>query len=578
MEPLTLAALAVVPIALVAVLLLLLRWPASVAMPMCFVSAVVLALWVWRVPGSQVAAASAKGAIVTADILYIVFGALLLMNTLERCGVLDRLRSNFRNISADRRVQVIIVAWLFGSFIEGSAGFGTPAMLAVPLLVGLGFPPLAAVFAGMVIQSTPVSFGAAGTPLFIGVLTGVQGSPEVIAHAASLGIDVTGNAAENVAPDWRPYLWLLGIRIAIIHSAVGTLLPVLLVSFMTKFFGPNRSFREGLKIWPFALFAAWAMIGPYLASAIFLGPEFPSLVGGLAGLAIVIFAARRKFLTPRDEHVWDFAPRHEWLDEWIGSVAPPEGKQAPPERIGTAAAWMPYVLVGALLAATRIKAIGLQDLLRKVQLGWLDIGGYERIDAEFFPFYTPGTIFLLVSLLSFLYFAATAGFKRTDYFQAWRNSASTVILAFPALLFAVMMVQVFINTGGGTNAYESMPLTLAAAISSQFGHHWPLFAPLVGGIGAAIAGSNTISNMTFAEFQFNVAQEIGADPLWILALQAVGGAAGNIICVHNVVAASAVVGLNGREGTTLRKTMIVFVYYAIAAAVVYWLVGGWILG
>src|SRR5690606_41299555 len=103
-------------------------------------------------------------------------------------------------------------------------------------------------------------------------------------------------------------------------------------------------------------------------------------------------------------------------------------------------------------------------------------------------------------------------------------------------------------------------------------------APTVGGIGAAIAGSNTISNMMLANFQFEVAQSIGADPLWIVALQAVGGAAGNTICVHNVVAASAVVGLIGREGTTLRKTMIVFVYYVIAAAVVFGVVGGWILG
>src|SRR5690606_34213627 len=124
------------------------------------------------------------------------------------------------------------------TFIEGSAGFGTPAALAVPLLVGLGFPPLAAVFAGMVIQSTPVSFGAAGTPIFVGVLRGIESSPEVIAHAASLGIDVGDGARPDL---WRPYLWLIGIRVAIVHSFVGTFIPVLLVSLMTKFFGPNRS-------------------------------------------------------------------------------------------------------------------------------------------------------------------------------------------------------------------------------------------------------------------------------------------------------------------------------------------------
>jgi lactate permease len=569
-----LAALAVVPIALVAVLLLILRWPASLAMPLCYVSAAALALWVWGVPGGKVAAASAKGAIVAVEILFIVFGALLLMNTLERCGVLDRLRSNFRNISPDRRVQVIIIAWLFGSFIEGSAGFGTPAMLAVPLLVGLGFPPLAAVVAGMIIQSTPVSFGAAGTPIFVGVLRGIESSPEVVAHAASLGIDV-GDGSNPLL--WRPYLCLIGIRVAIIHSIVGTLIPVLLVSFMTKFFGANRSFREGLKIWPFALFAAWAMIGPYLASAIFLGPEFPSLVGGLAGLAIVIFAARHKFLIPREAEAWDFGPRSDWLGEWVGTIAPPEREATPPERIGTMAAWMPYVLVGTLLAVTRIGAIGLQAPLQVVKVGWKNILG-SGIDAVVAPFYTPGSIFLVVSLASFLYFAATAGFRGGDYLRAWGATSRTVLRAVPALLFAVMMVQVFLNTDGGSNAYDAMPLALADAISRGLGDGWPSLAPTVGGIGAAIAGSNTFSNMMFAKFQFNIAQSIGADPLWIVALQAVGGAAGNTICVHNVVAASAVVGLIGREGTTLRKTMIVFLYYVVAAALVFGVVGSWILG
>ena len=113
----------------------------------------------------QVAAASARGLIIAAELLYIVFGAILLLNTLEESGALSRIRQSFRDITPDRRIQVIIIAWLFGSFIEGSAGFGTPAAVAVPLLVGLGFPALAAVMAGMIIQSTPVTFGAAGTPI-----------------------------------------------------------------------------------------------------------------------------------------------------------------------------------------------------------------------------------------------------------------------------------------------------------------------------------------------------------------------------------------------------------------------------
>jgi lactate permease len=142
-----LALLALLPIAVVALLLVVLRWPASRAMPVCYIVAVALALGVWQVPLVQVSAASVKGIVVALELLYIIFGAILMLNTLRESGALQAIRQSFRNISPDRRVQVIIVAWLFGSFIEGSAGFGTPAAVAVPLLVGLGFPALAAVIA-----------------------------------------------------------------------------------------------------------------------------------------------------------------------------------------------------------------------------------------------------------------------------------------------------------------------------------------------------------------------------------------------------------------------------------------------
>jgi lactate permease len=132
-----------------------------------------------------------------------------------------------------------------------------------------------------------------------------------------------------------------------------------------------------------------------------------------------------------------------------------------------------------------------------------------------------------------------------------------------ALVFTVPMVQVFLNTGGGGAGFERMPIVLADGVAALAGSAWPIFAPFLGGIGAAVAGSNTVSNMMFSEFQFGMGQRIGVDPMWVVALQAVGGAAGNMICVHNVVAASAVVGLLGREGAVIRLTLLPFVYYAL---------------
>jgi lactate permease len=149
------------------------------------------------------------------------------------------------------------------------------------------------------------------------------------------------------------------------------------------------------------------------------------------------------------------------------------------------------------------------------------------------------------------------------YAKAWGLSGKTILAAGAALIFTVPMVQVFLNSDGGAMGYDRMPLVLAEGAAGLAGSAWPFFAPFIGGLGAFVAGSNTVSNMMFSLFQYNVGGRIAADPTWIVALQAVGGAAGNVICVHNVVAASAVAGLVGREGDVIRKTLPVFFYYAL---------------
>ena len=147
----------------------------------------------------------------------------------------------------------------------------------------------------------------------------------------------------------------------------------------------------------------------------------------------------------------------------------------------------------------------------------------------------------------------------------WIQSARTTAAASVALIFTVPMVQVFINSDGGAAGYDKMPIVLAAGVASLTGTAWPIFSPFIGGLGAFVAGSNTVSNMMFSLFQFGVGQRIGADPVWMVALQAVGGAAGNMICVHNVVAASAVAGLVGKEGAIIRLTLLPFATYALLA-------------
>ena len=557
-----LALLSLLPIAAVALFLVVLRYPASRAMPISYIVAAALALLVWKVPFTQVAAASVKGVIVAVELLYIIFGAILLLRTLRESGALRVIRDSFYGISEDRRVQVIIIAWLFGSFIEGAAGFGTPAAVAVPLLVGLGFPPLAAVVSGMIIQSTPVSFGAVGTPIVFGVSTGLAGEGTIDQFAAGAGFD-----------DGYALLSVVGLRVAMLHAIAGILIPLFLVSMLTRFFGKNRSYGEGIELWRFAGFAALAMTIPYLAVAYYLGPEFPSLLGGLIGLMIVIPAAKTGFLIPRDREPWDFGATEDWDAEWTG-VMPAESVESQREY-PLMIAWAPYLMVAALLVLTRQDSLPLTDFnpvewIKSFTIEVSDIFG-TNIKEDIRPVYLPGTVFVVVSLVTFFLHRM----KPIDYLRAWKDSGRTIVAASVALLFTVPMVQVFINSGGGAAGYEKMPLALAQGVSDLAGEAWPLFATFIGGIGASVAGSNTVSNMMFSLFQYDVGERIGVDPIWIVALQAVGGAAGNTICVHNVVAASAVVGLSGKEGTVIRKTLIVFTYYAlllgaIGYSIVWW--------
>ncbi|MEN1969909.1 L-lactate permease [Lentibacillus sp. N15] len=531
----TLAILALLPIIVVAVFLVGFKWPASKAMPLSYITAVLLALFVWDVTFPKVAAASVNGLVTAVTLLFIIFGAILLLNTLQESGGLHTIRRGFTDITPDRRIQVIIVAWLFGSFIEGSAGFGTPAAVAVPLLVGLGFPPMAAVVSGMVIQSTPVSFGAVGTPMVVGVGSGIEPLSQ-ISDVPAFVFDVVG-------------------KVAILHTIAGILIPLFLVGILTRYFGKNKSFSEGLKVWKFAIFAALAMTIPYVIVANTLGAEFPSMIGGLVGLAIVVSAAKKGFLMPKEDDIWTFESKDRWDPTWTGRL---EIKQSDiyAGKISMLRAWSPYVLIALLLLLTRLTVAG--DWLKAATINIPNIFGTE-ITSTWEILFSPGFIFIIASI--YTYYAH--GMEVREYAQAWKDSGKTMLAAGSALVFTVPMVQVFLNSDGGAAGYAEMPIALADGVANLAQSVYPFFATFIGGLGAFVAGSNTISNMMFSLFQYGVGERIGGDPTWMVALQAVGGAAGNMICVHNVVAAAAVVGLVGKEGHVIRKTLLPFCYYSL---------------
>jgi len=548
MNELTLGLLALLPIVLAAILLVGLSWPAKKAMPVVLATTAALALFVWDMSTNRVIASILQGLGITFSILWIVFGAIFLLNMLKHTGAIGVIREGFMHVSPDRRVQAIVIAWCFGTFIEGASGFGTPAAIAAPLLVAIGFPALAAVLMGMMIQSTPVSFGAVGTPIIIGV---------------NKGLDTTAISAQLATQGWtwEQYLQLITTNVSIIHAIVGTAMPLFMVMMLTRFFGQNKSWKEGLEVLPFAIFAGFAFTVPYALTGVILGPEFPSLLGGLVSIAIVVTAAKKGFLVPKTQ--WDFANKETWPKQWLGNLEIKAENINGSRSMSIVVAWVPYLIVAALLVFSRVFA-EFKGLLTGFSISFSNILGETGVSASFAPLYLPGGLMVIAALVA-LILQGQPGQKGQIVRSAFGESTKTVISAGFVLMFTVPMVRLFINSGVNLSDLPSMPMASAQMFATWFGEAFPLVSPTIGALGAFIAGSNTVSNMMFSQFQFEAAMSLGLSPALIIAAQAVGAAAGNMIAIHNVVAASATVGLLGQEGATLRRTIVPTLYYVLAS-------------
>ena len=541
--------LGLTPIISVFLLLILWKWPAKRAMPLVYLVTVAIALLVWKVPPAQVAAATIEGGITAAEILYILFGAVLLLNTLRESGALSQICQGLSGLSGDRRIQAILIAWCLGAFLEGAAGFGTPAAICAPLLVALGFPPLAAVLVALPAQGIPSAFGAVGTPLLLGAATGLglEDIPAVNERVAELGITFTD------------YLLLIGQRTAIIHGICGTLMPLFIVASLTRYFGARGSWREGLAIWKFAIFAGLSFTIPSMLTANWIGAEFPSLLGGLISLYLVTLTLQKGWFVP--EEVWDFPERSQWSEAWVGNAS--VSLNSIPQQMSLAKAWLPYIFVGIFLVISRLSFLPVQSLLQSWKFRWFNILGTE-ITAVTRPLYLPATIFILVVAVT--YFTHQMQLKAMQ--KAIGRTSQTLMGAFIATGCAVPMANVFISSGVNAADLSSIPLTLASGVATLAGQVWPVFAPAIGALGTFIAGSTTVSNMMFSLLQFGVAENIGVSEAIVVALQAGGSSAGSMFSVNNVVSVSATVGLIGREGLIIQKVFIFLLYCLIVEGII----------
>lgn len=495
------ALLASVPIALVILAMAGLRWRAATAGLLGLACALILGVWIFDLgatfgPAVAVGGAMAEALFTTATILWIIFPALCIYEAQQRSGAFDVIGDALAGLSDDPRIQVLLVAWFFGLFMEGVAGFGTPVALAAPILVGLGFSPVRAVTLALIGHAAGVSFGAIGTPVV----------PLVTA---------TGLSSVTLARD-----------AAILHSLVG---PALVIVLFVMAGGAGQGTHRGRwpdvrdLVWP--ILAAVCFFVPFLAIAVFVGPELPSVAGAIIGGTVFVLILRRR-------------------------SGPPRGASVGGREIIVAA--LPYLVLLVLILVSRLVP-QVQGVLRDVEIAWTFAG---RFSGTFEPLYHPGTLLFA----GFLIGAALQGQDRSDIWAAMGAAAGRLLPVVVALAAMLGLSRILVHAG------MIDVLADAAAASGQL---WPLIAPFIGVLGTFITGSATSSNILFAEFQQATAETLSLPVASLQGAQNFGAAIGNIISPHNIIAGAATVGLaSGREGDVMRVTAVVCLVYAAAGSVV----------
>lgn len=536
------ALIACIPILVTIILMIALNWPAKYALPLAWLLACIIGLAVWKMDITKVTGYTITGFLDAFAILVIIFGAILIMNTLKRSGGMSAINRMFNGITPDARIQTIIIGFAFGAFIEGAAGFGTPAALCAPLLISMGFPPLASAVVALILNSVPVINGAVGTP-------------------TNTTLTTVKEAVSNLGGD--PDAWKVAMgRWSAIGMDVGAFFIIFIaVAVLVKYFGKNKSFKEAVPALPFCILAAAVYTVFNLLINNFIGNELASLIAAVICLFILLFCAQKGILMPKD--VWTFQDESTWDKSWLSTTEVPEPKVSDMPLLK---AWSPYIIIALILVITRVSqrvGIAWANAMKAFTIGTGKSGVILGLNWNWAILWNPGVVFIIVALLT----VAIQSMKGEEVAGAWRDSFKQVSGAAIALLFGVAMVNIFRYSG--TNFMtDSMLVTMAKGIADLAGNAFVVVSPLIGVLGSFMSGSNTVSDTLFAALQFETATILGLPQAIIVALQNQGGAIGNMVCINNVVAACATTGTIGNEGKIIRINIVPCVIFCVIVVVV----------
>lgn len=511
--------------------------PSSKALPLSALVAYIVVLLVFKQDARLVNANVISGALLALTPLSIIAGAIFLFKCMEITGALAILRKSLDGVSENPVAQLMIVGWAFMFLIEGASGFGTPAAIAAPILYSLGFPALRVALFCLVLNTIPVTFGAMGTPVWFGLslLQLPQESVREIAQQAAL--------INTIA---APVIVILALRLVVSDAA---------------------DIKKNLL---FILLSTCACTLPYLGLSYF-GVEFPSLLGGLIGLIITLLLAKYK--------IGIEAVNRPTANRTVSTEQAPA--KTVPLKILIKAAFPLWGTV-LLLVLTRLPELGLKALLQAtepalhISLGFL---GTFHLSTSLVASLTDILNTAVTWKHSVLYIPSIIPFAVTGSVTLWlfrqqaepntlKTAGQQTLARMRTPFFAMLGALIFVNMmmlGDSSGQNSAAVAQIGHHLAQITGENWTFFAPLLGALGSFFSGSATISNLTFAGIQTTIAEQLSLPLTTILALQSVGAAMGNMVCINNIVAVTAILGLQNRDGDILKSTVVVMVVFSFIA-------------
>jgi lactate permease len=432
-------------------------------------------------------------------VAWIVVTAVFLYNLSVKTGQFEILKNSLASITDDRRLQALLIAFSFGAFLEGAAGFGAPVAISGAMLVGLGFEPLYAAGICLIANTAPVAFGAIGIPI-------------VVAGQVS-GVDTM--AISQMVGRTLPF--------------VSVLIPFYLVVLMA-------GFKKGLEVWPAALVSGGSFALAQWASSNFLGPLLPDIIASIASIVCLTLFLR----------VWH--PKTSW--RFKGEAAS-QGKEKLRYSGGQVfRAWAPFIVLSVFVGAWGVKSI--KSALDQLALFKLPIPGLDQMIIRggkpmaavysFSLLSAAGTAILLCALVSLPVMRAS---PRVAVQVAGQTLKS---LKFPITTISFILGFAYIMNFSG----------MAHALGNAFaatGSAFPFLSPFLGWLGVLMTGSDTSTNALFGKLQEVTASKLGVDPVITVAANTSGGVCGKMISPQSLAVATAAVGLVGKEPDLFRFTV-----------------------